>query len=496
MKKLIQKANILFYMLAISTAFLVVSCSDDFLDTSPTTFINDNDYAVSSAQNPELIDGVLNGIYTTLINQGTGGTTSDRDFGHKMMDIYGDILSNDMAYTRNTYNTYHTIANYTVTTDFTHIRNYIPWRYYYRVIRASNVFINSLGGNDLITSNEQINYGIGQAKALRAYAYFYLAQYYTTEYNSATKVLPLIIQPTSEAVAPSSNEDIYNQIILDLKDAITRLDGFQRGTQKNKINQTVAKILLSYTYGAMDTTESNEKAEILTNEVILDGQYPIMSSSEILGGFNDINTNSWIWGFDLTPDMNFGLGSWWGHVDLFTYSYQYGDVKAIDLNLYNSMPSDDARKGQFWVNPGHRWHLAPLNKFYDAERQVDGERLVTNDYVFMRMSEVYLLNAEMAAKTDNLPRAKTNLKAVVSQRVNDASYIDTLSKEDLLDEIYKQTRLELWGEGKSYLAMKRFKSTIVRGANHLYEAGSSVQYNDSKLTLEIPLSEVQNNSNF
>lgn len=496
MKKFIQTANVLFYALAIFTSFLVVSCSDDFLDTSPTTFIDDDDYSVSGAQNPELIDGVLNGIYSTLINQGTGGTTSDRDFGHKMMDIYGDILSSDMAYTRNTYNTYHTIANYTVTSDYTHTRNYIPWRYYYRVIRASNVFINSLGGNDLVTDNDQINYGIGQAKALRAYAYFYLAQFYTTEYNSSTNVLPLIIEPTGEAVAPSPNEDIYNQIVLDLNDAITRLDGFERGSQKNKIDQTVAKILLAYTYGAMDTTESNERAEALTNEVIVSGEYPIMSSTEILGGFNDINTSSWIWGFDLTPDMNFGLASWWGHVDLFTYSYQYGDVKAIDLNLYNSIPLNDARKGQFWANPGHRWHLTPLDKFYDEAREVDGERLVTNDYVFMRMAEVYLLNAEMAAKTDNLTRARESLKAVVSLRVDDASYIDTLSREDLLDEIYTQTRVELWGEGKSYLAMKRFKSTITRGANHLYEAGSSVQYNDSKLTLEIPLSEIQNNPNF
>jgi hypothetical protein len=50
-------------------------------------------------------------------------------------------------------------------------------------------------------------------------------------------------------------------------------------------------------------------------------------------------------------------------------------------------------------------------------------------------------------------------------------------------EIYLQTRIEFWGEGKSYLAMKRNKATTTRGSNHLFFAGDSFQYNDAKLTL-------------
>ena len=56
-----------------------------------------------------------------------------------------------------------------------------------------------------------------------------------------------------------------------------------------------------------------------------------------------------------------------------------------------------------------------------------------------------------------------------------------------------QTRIEFWGEGKSYLALKRNKGTVVRGDNHLFEVGVPTLYNDDKLTLEIPQSEVQNN---
>jgi hypothetical protein len=42
----------------------------------------------------------------------------------------------------------------------------------------------------------------------------------------------------------------------------------------------------------------------------------------------------------------------------------------------------------------------------------------------------------------------------------------------LKKEIYLQTRIEFWGEGKSYLAMKR-KATTTRGSNHLFFAGDS-----------------------
>jgi hypothetical protein len=47
------------------------------------------------------------------------------------------------------------------------------------------------------------------------------------------------------------------------------------------------------------------------------------------------------------------------------------------------------------------------------------------------------------------------------------------------------------GEGKSYLAMK--KQATTRGSNHFFFAGDSFQYNDAKLTFEIPQNEVLNN---
>jgi hypothetical protein len=157
------------------------------------------------------------------------------------------------------------------------------------------------------------------------------------------------------------------------------------------------------------------------------------------------------------------------------------------------IPPDDIRKGQFDAAAGSTYPLAPTGKFYDAGRVTGGARYPLDDYLYMRVDEMYLLNAEACAKTSDDPGARTSLKALLSLRVPNTDYVDGLSGQALQDEIYLQTRIELWGEGKSYLAMKRNKATIVRGSNHLSFVGVPIPYNDPRLTFSIPQSEIQNN---
>jgi hypothetical protein len=103
------------------------------------------------------------------------------------------------------------------------------------------------------------------------------------------------------------------------------------------------------------------------------------------------------------------------------------------------------------------------------------------------------LHAEAAAKTGREPQAKAILTQLLTARNTNIAYISTLTGAALTDEIYKQTKIELWGEGKSYLAMKRNQATINRGSNHLFQAGIAVPYNDAKLSWKIPQAEMLNN---
>src|SRR5690606_1782064 len=294
------------------------------------------------------------------------------------------------------------------------------------------------------------------------------------------------ISPDQQSLPKSTTEDVFNQIVQDLTDAISLLDNYTRDN-KVKVDKHVAKAILAYVYAAM----GNDTGVIsMTNDVITQGGFPIMSSSEVVGGFNNVSTPGWIWGIDITLDSGLDLVSWWGQIDLFTYSYAWaGDRKSIDSDLYASIPANDIRKTQFPPS----YNLMPINKFYHQNRVVGGQRFIESDYVFMRSAEMYLLAAEAYAELGQDFNARERLKELVQLRVPDASYIDGLSGQALKDEIYFQTRVELWGEGKTYLALKRNQRSTTRGSNHLSFVGETIQHDDERLTFEIPEAEIQNN---
>ena len=468
------------------------SCSEEFLEQEPSSVLTTVQLADAASRNPDLVAGTMAGIYQLMFESGTGGTGGHDDFGHKAYDLFADFLTSDVALSVSTYGWYRaSITEYQCTEDFTFTDNYQVWRYYYRIIRSANTVIDALGGNDVTPELDENKYIMGQAKAMRGHSYFYLAQYFQKEYDPSEPILPLYddLVDQNDVKVPAS--EIYALIESDLTTAVDLLDGFVR-SGKQQVNQNVAKGMLAYVYAA---TGNNAGAKQLTEEVITSGEFTMMSATEITGGFNNVATPGWMWGVDLTVDTGVGLISWWGQMDYYSYSYAaYGDYKVIDQGLFDAIPADDARKGQFLDLPSNGRHLQPLHKFYDAQRVPFGaSRRVVADYVYMRVSEMYLLHAEAAAKTGDEAQAKTILKALLDQRLPDSSYVDALSGSALLEEIYLQTRVELWGEGKTYLALKRNQGSTTRGSNHLSNVGQTLQYNDEKLTFEIPEAEIQYN---
>eukprot|EP00933_Yihiella_yeosuensis_P010556 TRINITY_DN117209_c0_g1_i1.p1 TRINITY_DN117209_c0_g1~~TRINITY_DN117209_c0_g1_i1.p1 ORF type:complete len:120 (-),score=5.98 TRINITY_DN117209_c0_g1_i1:11-370(-) len=112
----------------------------------------------------------------------------------------------------------------------------------------------------------------------------------------------------------------------------------------------------------------------------------------------------------------------------------------------------------------------------------------------MRIAEIHILKAESLAKMGQEGPARTALRQVLDQRVPDTAYLNGLSGQALLDEIHMQTRIEFWGEGKTYLSIKRNQtSTGVRGSNHLSFVGESIAHNEERFTFEIPELEIQSN---
>ncbi|PQJ79211.1 RagB/SusD family nutrient uptake outer membrane protein [Polaribacter porphyrae] len=487
------------YLLLLVVIISLNACGEDFLETTPTDEIAVTDLQETAEISPEILESTLRGVYTMMYDLGTGGLGGHNDFGQKATDIHTDLLSADMALSKNTYSRFRLIAQLIPTVDFTYnTGNYMHWRYYYRMIRSCNLVISSVGGNDAPITNAN-RFTMGQAKAMRAYAYFYLSQIYIPEYSETSTILPIYIDSENPENQPqSTTKDVYDLMISDLTQAISLLNNFTR-TQKYEMNKDVAKGLLAYVYASMGTSDANLKAKALAEEVIAAG-YPLTTQAQALGGFNDVTTPSWIWGVDIDANTGKHLHSWWGQMDLFSYSYAYfGDTKSIDKGLYDLIDANDVRKGQFLNNPNSGWYLAPYNKFYHPARTPRGTGLYTNeDYIYMRADEMYLLSAEMSAKEGLTSDARNRLKQLLALRYSNAAdyaYVDNLTGQSLEDEVYLQTRIELWGEGKSYFAMKRNKATVTRGSNHLFLTGQSFMYNADELTFDIPQSEIQNNIN-
>lgn len=490
------------YIISLTALLLLVAagCKKDFLEVRPTGFLTEDQVAKAAEHNPAVVAGSVAGIYTLMFQTFTGGTTGHDDFGQKGYDIKSDMLSGDMALTANVYNWYANLTRLTSTIDYTNNNNYIPWRYYYRIIRSANSVIAQLGGNDAIPVLDENKYMMGQAKALRAYGYFYLAQFYATDYNPTAKILPVYTDPLQQNQPKSTTDTVYALIVKDLTESVSLLGTFNR-TAKHQINKYVAEGLLAYTYAAMGGNANYALAKTLTADIIANGGFSLTTATEAvyagdknLGGFNKLTSPAWMWGVKITSDLGLDLVSWFGQMDRYTYSYQWaGDRKGIDKGLFDKIPSNDIRKGQFDSNPASSYLMCPTGKFYDAGRTTGGARNPLDDYLYMRVDEFYLLNAEVSAKSGDDAGARTSLKALLSLRVPSTTYVDALSGQALQDEIYLQTRIELWGEGKSYLAMKRNKATIVRGSNHLSLVGVPIPYNDPRLTYSIPQAEVQNN---
>lgn len=483
-----MKNRILLLSSLLLAGLSIQSCNDEFLETSPTETIS----------NPP-VEYRVNGLYNMMINVGTGGTTGHDDFGQKGFDIFMDLVQSDVVLDGTTYGWYSGIANYSWVMDYTNTRNYTPWRYYYRLIYGANDIIDDLGGNDVTefaTITDKHSYG--QAKVMRAYAYFYLMQMYTPKYNPSEDAIPVYTSKFSVAQPKSKQSEVYALIVDDLKKGQEYLADFTR-SKKAKVDKDVAAGLLAYTYAAMgeNTLAATEAAKIVNSG------YPITSKNDVAydpsnvganAGFNNLQSPSWLWGFDITTDNDMDLISWWGQMDIFTYSYSWvGDTKSIDANLRAMIRPDDVRLKQFNIVPGYNNTYLATGKFFAPERKEGGQRTVTTDYLFMRADEFHLLYAETLAKSGQEGTAKSVLKNFLNERITDTSFVDGLSGQALIDEIYNQTRIEMWGEGKSYLAMKRNNKPVVRGNTHLFYAGETIPLGDTKTYFKIPSAEILDN---
>lgn len=537
-------------------ALAITSCSESFLDQPPYgSTLTQKQYE----QLRNTLEASIRGTYTMMY------AVSDHDlFGQRGIDLATDLLSGDIALTAYTYGWFYNDESGQTAAART---SYV-WSYYYGMLRNINKVINTanrqsdinariaqhglpnvynekaekyytIDGTDTLATytlqEADIAGYYAQALTMRAYCYSNLIKLYA-QTNSQLRgawedevVCPIYNENNLEEAQPVATlKEAYSQVENDLTLAISYFDALESTytrASKLTVDGNVARGLLAYSYlnkavPSLPSGRTNyQNALKYAKEVIEKGDFKIIPNDNVLTtGFNDVSDNSWMWGQDVVTETAGGLASFFGQVDIHSYSYAWaGDTKAIDENLYKEIPTFDIR--QKWFNDGSKnitFKYCPDGKFFSAKNptstlDADIDREWLSDNVFMRIESMYLIAAEASYRLQNYDSAIVYLCSITDQRVDTtataaaeyATYVAGLNASNLLAQIEYNWRVEMWGEGYALQTFRRLSPETVqdvngrkRGGNHASDAGSAMDATASKFTFQIPSSETSYNPHY
>lgn len=355
------------------------------------------------------------------------------------------------------------------------------WRRYYHAIYIANYIIENQNKITEATQDE-ISQLVGEAYMMRAYCHFLLVNLYADAYThcnpATTRGIPLSLEANvNNVLTCSSVEQVYQQVIADIKEAKTRLNvaAWDEG-YTYRFNQISADALLARVYlykgdwqdalaEAKVVMEKHGDLEDLTDSKVLPNYY---KSVESIVALEQVMTSGYV---------KMGVPS-----KALVDSYRTGDkrkalyFKAQTASVYSLIKYGD--KG----NDGYRCSF--------------------------RSAEAYLIAAEAAAQNAadnaaaddaNLAESRTYLKQLMAKRYAQAKYtqyaaeLDTMQKADLLKAIYNERTCELAFEGHRWFDLRR---TTRQQLSKTYGENSYVlEANDSRYTLRFPIEAVEANPN-
>lgn len=491
-------------LLAVAVAGVALpACNDLQQEPLAGNVVTSDQKETIIADNPEMMSASVNAIPNMTSSRFAiwgGDPRVDSDFGVPSIFMMLDHRGQDMVSALNGYQWYTAALEMS---DFggNYYDNYIVWNTFYNLINTCNSVCALV---DPAAEDAELQYFRAQAVGYRAYAYLNLAQLIQFTYvkNPQAPTVPVITdlnldQAAADGMARATCEEVFAQIMADLGEALSLLEkaesqGVTRASQtsgnleKTFLNRAVvyglrARVnLLLQDYAAAESDARN--AIDLANA---EGLAPYSMTEVSVPSFINITDHSWLWGFYVDPgSLLTGLIGWGGQMSPWHGTACYpgaGCYRCINKVLYESIPSTDVRKN-WWFNGTAAPKTLPSNyseylrnyasyglsevspymqvKFaaYDDE---PGATLNAEDVPYMRVEELYLMLAEAQGMQNPAVGAQTLTNFVATYR--QPGYVcNAQSKDAFLDELWKQRRIELWGEGFSYFDIMRFQKGIDR----------------------------------
>lgn len=481
--------KIYIYLLAALTAvFVSTSCSAGWLDLEP----GDEAPRGDALKNMDDAEVAMYGVYQMI-----KGTNNYPNYYAAAMIYYGDVRGDDMQVFAKSSN--RATWAYNMTYTISGANN--MWQTPYIVIDRANSLIEAFEkGMIKDGTTEEHNHLIGQCLMARALAHFDLLRVYSLPYdvpsNGGKYGVPVVTKVLSYEDKPGRNtiNDVYTQVIADLKDAINKMyPDYAIG----EFNSWAAKALLARVYLYQGDNDSayklaydvieNGPSKLWTNEQYIDAWSIVpnkASDTEVLFEISITNTSDWT----DRPGIAY-LYSQNGYREAhITKSFNQklktekaGDVRlGIFLKTTNAQalggmpkpgePGSDIRDENIWVNK------------YPGSKTATDFRI--GNIPLLRLSETYLIAAEAAVKGatgTTASDAAKYLNAIILRGNPNATPLSAGSIT--LDDVLNERRFELTGEGHRFFDLIRNNKTVVR-----YERGATEAETEQNRGWHLPLS--------
>ena len=437
---------------------------------------------------PARSEASFSAMFTMMgLPNGVFNRTSPRadDFGFVMSAISSDAEGPDYIYDDSGYNWFSVCGAYS-SRNANYANPYIRYAAPYNQIKIANDLIKD---NADLATEKQKNM-VAQARAMRAFDYLSLVQYFQFNYQIAKDkpAVPIVTEKTEDFTnnPRATVEEVFKMIMEDLDFAIQNLTA-ERENKKDRININVA-----YGLRARANLIMGKWAEAAADAAkAMEGYTPATIEEVSKPSFVNLSEHNWIWGIQITQNMILVSGyptcsSWLSSFSANSYTAGAGCYAMINSMLYKKIPDTDVRKG-WWVDENLHspllesisWNGASGDDL--AKLEIDDVKLAftpytnvkfgmkdgigsennINDYPLMRAEEMILIQAEGLAKSGNEAQARQILENFV-KTYRDPSYDSNASGRSLADEIWYQRRVELWGEGFAMSDIMRLQKPLVR----------------------------------
>lgn len=412
-------------------------------------------------QTPDRIANQVNGLYAQL--------KSGNLLGGRWL-IYNDVRGDNFINETGNGVTALLIWNFSVTGSDAEINN--TWNAAYNTINQCNLFLDGMAaqGDTVIKDADLVAQYHGEAKFVRALAYFSLLQLYAQPYakdNGASPGLPLrlkgITQPGSNDLARSSVSDIYKQIISDLNDAEAGVpDDYSdpdlnvTHAHKNAVIALKEKVYLHMGDWDNVITEGNK---IVTPAAPF--ETPSGVSNSLASSLKDVFAKN------TTAESVFSMP--------FTGASEApGTQNELGSYYLPAKGFDPAGSGEYSLNPAGviadaAWKATDVRRsfiFTDSKSKPWLTKYTSGspyaDWVpVIRYADVMLMLAEaLTRKTNSVDAQAVAMLNAVRQRSDPTTTLAPASSAALIDAILHERDIEFLGEGLRGLDITRLQQTF------------------------------------